>query len=109
MQVGTKPDGRGEGMDAWASALAVGIFTAIVAYLAGKKDLSISSAATIWGLGILLSIVFTGGVFLKKPQDAIFDGMRELVGTYGFLGFVGAVIGGLLGYLLGEREANQST
>jgi amino acid transporter len=96
-------------MDAWASALAVGIFTAIVAYLAGKKDLSISSAATIWGLGILLSIVFTGGVFLKKPQDAIFDGMRELVGTYGFLGFVGAVIGGLLGYLFGEREANQST
>ena len=96
-------------MDVWASALAVGIFTAVIAYLAGKGDLEASSAATIWGVVILLSIVLSGGVFLKQPHDAIFDGIRELVGNYGPQGFVGAVVGGILGYVVGQKEAKHST
>ena len=96
-------------MDVWASALAVGIFTAVIAYLAGKGDLEASSAATIWGVVILLSIVLSGGVFLKKPNDPIFDGISELVGSYGPQGFLGAVIGGIVGYVVGQREAKRST
>jgi len=96
-------------MDAWASGLAVGIFTAVVAYLAGKGDVSISSATTLWGLCVLGSIVLSGGVFFKKPQDAFFDGIAELVGAYGFPGFIGAVIGGFVGYAAGRQEPRQVT
>jgi hypothetical protein len=92
-------------MDGWATALVVGGFTAYMAYVTAKKDVSVGLATTIWGLCILGGIVLSGGVLLKKPEDAFLDGIRNVVANYGFPGFVGVAVGAVIGYLAGEREA----